>query len=102
MTLDFVKMNGAGNDFILIDNRAGQIKLTTEQIVRLCNRQRGIKLAGLTLVWLVMSGNEAARPMFGHGPGCEESLNWRALSRNDRWSLCWSRWSWCRRGRPGA
>ena len=42
MTVDFVKMNGAGNDFIIIDNRAGQVRLTTEQIVRLCNRQRGI------------------------------------------------------------
>ena len=41
MNLAFTKMNGAGNDFILIDNRSGQIRLTSEQIVRLCHRQRG-------------------------------------------------------------
>jgi diaminopimelate epimerase len=57
MTLDFVKMNGAGNDFILIDNRAGKIKLTTEQIVRLCNRQRGIGADGLFLLVPNVSGN---------------------------------------------
>src|SRR5258706_16444885 len=33
MLLEFTKMNGAGNDFVLIDNRAGKISLTREQIV---------------------------------------------------------------------
>ena len=49
MRLDFVKMNGAGNDFVLVDNRAGQIKLTTEQIVRLCDRHRGVGADGVML-----------------------------------------------------
>ena len=50
MTLDFVKMNGAGNDFILIDNRSGRVKLTPEQVTRLCHRQRGIGADGLFLL----------------------------------------------------
>ena len=41
MLLEFTKMNGAGNDFVVIDNRAGKIKLTSEQVVYLCHRQRG-------------------------------------------------------------
>ena len=56
MRLDFVKMNGAGNDFVLVDNRAGQIKLTTEQIVRLCDRHRGIGADGLLLLVPCTSG----------------------------------------------
>jgi len=31
MVLDFTKMNGAGNDFVLIDNRARRIRLSPGQ-----------------------------------------------------------------------
>jgi diaminopimelate epimerase len=48
--LRFTKMNGAGNDFILIDNRAGDIHLNRSQIVRLCNRHRGIGADGILLL----------------------------------------------------
>src|SRR4029077_15947393 len=40
--LRFTKMNGAGNDFVLIDNRAGEIHLDRSRIARLCDRHRGI------------------------------------------------------------
>src|SRR6266446_959245 len=33
--LRFTKMNGAGNDFVLIDNRAGEVNLTPQQIARI-------------------------------------------------------------------
>src|SRR6266480_3301357 len=39
--LRFTKMNGAGNDFVLIDNRAGDIHLNRSQIACLCDRHRG-------------------------------------------------------------
>lgn len=48
--LRFTKMNGAGNDFVLIDNRAGEVKLTNEQIARLCDRHRGVGADGVLLV----------------------------------------------------
>src|SRR5258708_4142459 len=41
MLLEFTKMNGAGNDFVLADNRDRNISLTREQVVHLCHRQRG-------------------------------------------------------------
>src|SRR2546430_15564773 len=39
--LRFTKMNGAGNDFVMIDNRAGDLQLAAEQIARICDRHRG-------------------------------------------------------------
>ncbi len=50
--LRFTKMNGAGNDFILIDNRAGEIDLDRSQIAHLCNRHRGIGADGVLLLEL--------------------------------------------------
>ncbi len=58
MLLEFTKMNGAGNDFILLDNRAGKLRLTPEQVVRLCHRQRGIGADGL--ISLIPSPTTAA------------------------------------------
>jgi diaminopimelate epimerase len=48
--LRFTKMDGAGNDFILIDNRAGDIHLNRSQIARLCDRHRGIGADGVLLL----------------------------------------------------
>jgi diaminopimelate epimerase len=48
--LRFTKMDGAGNDFILIDNRAGDIRLNRSQIARLCDRHRGIGADGVLLL----------------------------------------------------
>ncbi len=49
MALEFTKMNGAGNDFILIDNRKKQYQLDSDQVSRLCHRQNGIGADGLVL-----------------------------------------------------
>ena len=48
--LHFTKMNGAGNDFILIDNRTGHVHLDRNQIARLCDRHRGIGADGILLL----------------------------------------------------
>jgi diaminopimelate epimerase len=56
MVLEFVKMNGAGNDFILVDNRDRRLHLTRDQVVRLCDRQRGIGADGLVLLVPCASG----------------------------------------------
>ena len=50
MTLVFTKMNGAGNDFVMIDNRDGSRSLSKESIARLCDRHRGIGADGLIAV----------------------------------------------------
>jgi diaminopimelate epimerase len=43
----FVKMSGAGNDFVVVDNRALALNLTREQIANLCHRRFGIGADGL-------------------------------------------------------
>ena len=48
--IDFVKYHGTGNDFILIDNRQGQAKLSSDDIARLCHRRLGIGADGLMLL----------------------------------------------------
>jgi diaminopimelate epimerase len=48
--LRFTKMNGAGNDFILFDNRTGNIDLDRNQIAQLCDRHRGIGADGILLL----------------------------------------------------
>jgi diaminopimelate epimerase len=49
-SLPFTKMSGAGNDFVVIDNRSGRYELTSAQIARLCDRHFGIGADGLLAV----------------------------------------------------
>ena len=48
--LKFTKMNGAGNDFVLLDNRDRALRLGREEIALLCDRHRGVGADGLLLV----------------------------------------------------
>lgn len=50
MLLQFTKMNGAGNDFICLDNRRKTIRLNRGQIARLCDRHFGIGADGLLIL----------------------------------------------------
>ncbi|HEY5704464.1 MAG TPA: diaminopimelate epimerase [Terrimicrobiaceae bacterium] len=50
MYLSFTKMNGAGNDFILFDNRDGKLPLNPSRIALLCDRHRGIGADGVLAV----------------------------------------------------
>src|SRR3954469_18713812 len=81
MMVDFTKMNGAGNDFVLIDNRERKLKLTREQVVRLCHRQRGVGADGLFLLvpstsgkadwaWEFYNSDGSSADMCGNGARC--------------------------------
>ena len=81
MVLDFTKMNGAGNDFVLIDNRARSLRLTKPQIARICDRQRGVGADGLLLLvpcesrradwaWQFYNNDGSTAEMCGNGARC--------------------------------
>ena len=81
MVLDFVKMSGAGNDFVLIDNRSRQIKLTREQVVRVCHRHQGVGADGVMLLvpcasgkadwaWDFYNSDGSVAEMCGNGARC--------------------------------
>lgn len=50
MKLKFYKYQGAGNDFLIADNRDGSVVLSREQIASLCDRRYGIGADGLMLL----------------------------------------------------
>lgn len=58
MTLNFTKMNGAGNDFVMLDNRDLSLALTKDQIEKLCDRHRGIGADGLLCVEPATDGGD--------------------------------------------
>ena len=81
MTLLFTKMNGAGNDFVLIDNRTRTIQFSKAQIIQLCHRQRGIGADGVMLLipctsgkadwaWQFYNSDGSTAEMCGNGARC--------------------------------
>lgn len=81
MRVAFTKMNGAGNDFVLIDNRAQKLKLTRDQVVRICDRHRGVGGDGLILLvpattakadwaWQFFNSDGSTGEMCGNGARC--------------------------------
>ena len=45
----FTKMSGAGNDFILIDNRGGELKADADFIAKICSRRLSVGADGLLM-----------------------------------------------------
>jgi diaminopimelate epimerase len=81
MRLKFTKMNGAGNDFVLLDNRGRNITLRPEQLARLCHRQQGVGADGVILLvpcasgkadwaWDFFNSDGSPAEMCGNGARC--------------------------------
>jgi diaminopimelate epimerase len=50
MKLHFVKYQATGNDFVLFDNRRGNVRLSVPDIQKICDRRFGIGADGLILI----------------------------------------------------
>src|SRR5258708_10499379 len=81
MVLAFTKMNGAGNDFVLVDNREQKINLSRNQVVQLCDRHRGIGADGIMILvpcrngkadwaWQFYNNDGSVGEMCGNGARC--------------------------------
>jgi len=94
MTLDFVKMSGAGNDFILADNRSGAVTLSREQVARLCHRQFGIGADGLMLLVPARGGDADWAWQFWNSDGSDAEMcgnGARCFARYIRETAGWTR-----------
>jgi len=98
MLLEFTKMNGAGNDFALIDDRKGQIHLEPAQVARLCDRQRGIGADGLIRLiacasgradwaWDFFNSDGSRAEMCGNGARCFARFIQRLTGARERVSF---------------
>ncbi len=75
MNFPFVKYQATGNDFILLDNRAGQFSLSVAQVQQLCDRHFGIGADGLMLIephaaadfTLVYYNSDGSQSLCGNG-----------------------------------
>jgi diaminopimelate epimerase len=56
--MHFTKMNGAGNDFVVLDNRAGKLQLDRAAISRMCDRHRGVGADGVLVVEPAQNGGD--------------------------------------------
>ena len=74
-------MNGAGNDFVLIDNRKQSIRLSRPQVAALCDRHRGVGADGVILLvppsddkadwaWEFYNSDGSSGEMCGNGARC--------------------------------
>lgn len=48
--IPFYKYQAAGNDFVIFDNRDGQLSFSAQEIARICHRQFGIGADGIMLL----------------------------------------------------
>src|SRR2546423_11852698 len=98
MMVEFTKMNGAGNDFVLIDNREQKLKLTRDQVKRLCHRQRGVGADGLFLLipsksgkadwaWDFYNSDGSQAEMCGNGARCFARFVQRLTNTNGETSF---------------
>jgi diaminopimelate epimerase len=68
--LDFHKMHGLGNDFVIVDQRSGKLSLSAEQIQRIADRRRGV---GFDQLLLLEPSNRADVFMRVYNPDGSES-----------------------------
>jgi diaminopimelate epimerase len=73
-TLQFTKMNGAGNDFVVVDNRGLSLNLSRGQIIRLCDRHRGVGADGLLAVEPARNGAADFRMRYYNADGGEAEM----------------------------
>jgi diaminopimelate epimerase len=91
-TLHFTKMNGAGNDFVMLDNRDLRHSLDRAAIARLCDRHRGVGADGLIAVEPAQNGADfrmryynadgGEAEMCGNGARCFARFASRVAGKN--------------------
>jgi len=92
--LKFTKMNGAGNDFVMLDNLDGRLALAPGQIASLCDRHRGVGADGVLIVERPANGADF-RMRYYNADGGEAEMCGNG-------ARCFARFASRIRGRDGA
>lgn len=71
---EFYKYHGAGNDFILIDNRKNDFIVDNQRIKNLCNRRLGIGADGLILLHSSKNSSVDFRMQYFNADGLEGTM----------------------------
>jgi len=98
MRLEFTKMNGAGNDFVLFDNRDGRVRLTPDLVERVCDRHAGVGADGIIglvpcasgeadWAWEFFNSDGSAAEMCGNGARCFARYVRRTVGAPDRFTF---------------
>ena len=88
-------MNGAGNDFVIVDNRRKEIQLTPAQAARMCDRHRGVGADGVMLLipcasgkadwaWDFFNSDGSRAEMCGNGARCFARYIQRLTGADDK------------------
>ena len=88
--LEFTKLNGAGNDFIFIEDLDDQIELSPEQVEALCDRHFGIGADGVIVVKPARDSANAKCAATACGASRNTSSTTKSSSRTRRFSM-WKR-----------
>ena len=73
MLIDFYKFDGAGNDFVLIDNRLKNLELSAEGIAHICHRRCGVGADGMLLLCSATDGYDFVMRYF-NSDGCAADM----------------------------
>lgn len=73
-SLPFTKMSGAGNDFVVIDNRSRRFDLSPAQIEKLCDRHFGVGADGLLAVEPASDASADFRMRYYNADGGEAEM----------------------------
>ncbi|MBC9868913.1 MAG: diaminopimelate epimerase, partial [Opitutae bacterium] len=72
--MNFTKMHGAGNDFVMVENLDGSVRLTTRQIAHLCHRRFGVGADGLVLLEKAPSEEVDAQMIYFNADGSRADM----------------------------
>jgi diaminopimelate epimerase len=94
--MQFYKYSGSGNDFIIFDNRAEELRMKPSKIAELCKRREGIGADGILLIGVskkhdfemrIFNADGSEAEMCGNGARCSVYFAYHVLKMKEERSF---------------